>query len=336
MGDSEARIPPTDKGLCAWALIQGHDRDAQPTRRCGPRCCILVHPAWIDTLADVTALPDVALLSHAVELAPDGIMIVSPQGEIIYANQSMHTMAMTDQMVGRSVDEFVPDDYRDRHTIQRSEYHNSPGRRRPMGSDLNLVLRRDDGTTLPVDISLSPFDHADGRYVITVVRDVSDRVEHISRLTVATEQLALVAERERIGRDLHDVVLQHLYGMGLSVQAIATGSPEPIHDRLDAVIDDIDRIIAEVRTIVFTLGSSTHTGTLGQELADVVAQASRVLGFTPSLRLDGPVESALSDEVCTELVASMREALGNVARHAHASRAEVNITVANNTVQMLV
>ncbi|MEY2957975.1 MAG: hypothetical protein RLZZ01_543, partial [Actinomycetota bacterium] len=146
----------------------------------------------------------------------------------------------------------------------------------------------------------------------------------------------LVAERGRIGRDLHDVVLQHLYGMGLSVQATAAGADAATAGKLEAIIDDIDRIISEVRTIVFTLGTTGHRGALGQELADVVAQASRVLGFTPALRMDGPVESALSDEIRTEMVASMREALGNVARHARATSAQVRIEIVDDRVEMLV
>ncbi len=168
------------------------------------------------------------------------------------------------------------------------------------------------------------------------MRDVSDRLESQRRLTAAHEQLALLSERERIGRDLHDVVLQHLYGMGLSVQAIAAGAPPEVTDRLDQVVEDVDRIISEVRTIVFTLGTAGERGALGQELADVMAQASRVLGFTPALRLEGPVDSVLGPEVRTEMIASMREALGNVARHAEASAAQVLVTIDQGRVVMTV
>ena len=118
--------------------------------------------------------------------------------------------------------------------------------------------------------------------MIAAVRDITDRLESQRRLTAAHEQLALVGERERIGRDLHDVVLQHLYGMGLSAQAIATSADPATAGKLEAVVDEVDRIISEVRTIVFTLGPGGRRGALGQELTDVVAQASRVLGFTPA------------------------------------------------------
>jgi PAS domain S-box-containing protein len=277
---------------------------------------------------------DPALLTHAVELAPDGVLIVDRTGTIIYANRSMEHLAGSDDLVGAPVDRLVPSAVRDRHAALRDGYNAAPTQR-PMGAGLELMLERSDGALVPVEISLSPFEHGDP-YVITAVRDISDRKENQQRLATANEQLALVAERERIGRDLHDVVLQHLYGMGLSVQATASTAGAQTQTRLETIIDDIDRIISEVRTIVFTLGTAGHRGALGQELADVVAQASRVLGFTPALRMDGPVESVMSDEVRTEMVASMREALGNVARHAKASQAYVTVGVVDDAVVMTV
>lgn len=291
------------------------------------------HPTG--TVTGVAHLPDSALLIEAVELAPDGVLIVDRTGTIVYANRSMSVLSGYDDLAGRPVDDLVPRSVRGHHADLRSTFADRPAQR-PMGAGLELALERSDGRLVPVEISLSPFRHGDIDHVVTAVRDISDRLENQQRLATAHEQLALVAERGRIGRDLHDVVLQHLYGMGLSVQATALGADATTAAKLDAVIDDIDRIISEVRTIVFTLGSAGHRGALGQELADVVAQASRLLGFTPVLRLDGPVESALSDEIRTEMVASMREALGNVARHAKATSAQIQVEIVDDRVEMTV
>jgi two-component system, NarL family, sensor histidine kinase DevS len=277
---------------------------------------------------------DATLVIQAVELAPDGVLIVDEQGTIVYANRSICALAGCDELVGTTVDSLVPTRARARHARLRDGYGQHPAPR-PMGAGLDLALERADGTTVPVEISLSPLNHG-GRFVIAAVRDVTDRLEAQRRLTAANEQLALVAERERIGRDLHDVVLQHLYGMGLSTQAIATSADPATATKLESVVDEVDEIISEVRTIVFTLGPGGHRGALGQELADVVAQASRVLGFTPGLRIEGPVETLLSDDVRTEMVASMREALGNVARHACASHASVVIGIVDDQVVMTV
>jgi two-component system, NarL family, sensor histidine kinase DevS len=277
---------------------------------------------------------DATLLAQAVELAPDGVLIVDHVGTIVYANRSIEALAGSDHLVGASVDSLVPASMRPRHARLMRGYTAAPAQR-PMGVGLELALERRDGRTIPVEISLSPFEHGDS-FVIVAVRDISDRLENQRRLTAAHEQLSLVAERERIGRDLHDVVLQHLYGMGLSTQAIASTADPETAAKLETVVVEVDRIISEVRTIVFTLGPAGERGALGQELTDVVAQASRVLGFTPALRIEGPVETVLTDEVRTEMVASMREALGNVARHARATQASVLVEIVDDSVVMIV
>jgi PAS domain S-box-containing protein len=273
---------------------------------------------------------------HAVEFSPDGVLVISADGTIIYDNASARTLtASDDSLSGSNVDELVPDGVRGHHGHLRDSFFRAPTTR-PMGSGLDLSLKRRDGVEIPVEIALSPFDDGGETYVVATVRDVTERRRNERRLAAANQQLALFDERERIGRDLHDVVLQRLYGTGLTVQAIGVGADENTRAGLDSVIDEIDRVIAEVRTIVFTLGNTVNRGALGQDLADVVAQANRVLGFTPALRLDGPVDSVLSDEMSIEMVASMREALGNVARHADASQVDVSIGVEGDCVVMRV
>lgn len=271
----------------------------------------------------------------AVQFSPDGVVVVDRGGIVQYANASMHRLVGANaSLVGTSIDELVPEREHGHHAELRAEYAASP-EPRPMGTGLELSLRRADGSDLPVEIALSPYDD-DGLYVVATVRDVTERRRIRSQLAAADRQLALLDERERIGRDLHDVVLQRLYGTGLSVQAIGAVARPEIRERLDGVIDEIDRIIGEVRTIVFTLGHSGRRGAFGQELADIMAQASRLLGFAPALRLDGPVDSVLSDEARVEMTASMREALGNVARHAGASKVEVSVVVRGEHVVMSV
>lgn len=274
--------------------------------------------------------------SHAVEFSPDGVLVVSGDGTIVYDNAAARVLSGSDgSLVGTNVDELVPSGVRGHHHRLRNSYFSAPTQR-PMGSGLELSLERRDGVEIPVEIALSPFDDAAETYVVATVRDVTERRRTAQRLAAADQQLALLDERERIGRDLHDVVLQRLYGTGLTVQAIAANADPTTSAGLDSVIDEIDRVITEVRTIVFTLGNSANRGALGQQLADVVAQANRVLGFTPTLRLTGPVESVLSDEMSVEMVASMREALGNVARHAGASRVDVTVAVEGDRVVMRV
>jgi signal transduction histidine kinase len=148
--------------------------------------------------------------------------------------------------------------------------------------------------------------------------------------------LALADERDRIARDLHDTVLQRLFGLGLELQALTSRTEPMLAAQLTRAVDELDLIIREIRTTVFTLGSAQREGSFGQELGTVVAQSSRVLGFTPRVRIDGPIEAAMPPAVRTELIASLREMLGNVGRHAGASMAEVVLTLEDDDVHLTV
>ena len=202
------------------------------------------------------------------------------------------------------------------------------------GADLRLA--RKDGVDVAVEISLSPISGGIDRGVIAIVRDVSERNRVEAAFRTTSELLSLAHERERIARDLHDTVLQRLFGVGLELQAASLRAQPELAARLGEFVDDIDLIIREVRTAVFMLGSATREGSLGQELATVVSQAKRVLGFTPRLRVEGAVETAMGPEDRTELLASLREALTNVGRHSAATAAEIEVTAADDLITLRV
>ena len=271
---------------------------------------------------------DDRVLRAVVHLSPDGLLIVDESGTIRYVNVALCDITghEPDDLVGASVDELVPLTQRGSHSEHRSQFQKAP-RTRPMGRGLSLTALRKDGSEVAVEISLSPVHTPEGTLIIASVRDITDRLEQSDRLRAAAELLALSTERERIARDLHDTVLQRLFGLGLELQALGMRAEPAVTERIEGAVDEIDRIIREIRTTVFTLGSAQRAGSLGAELGNVIAQATRVLGFTPRLRIDGPVESLVTPEVRIEMVASLREALGNVARHAHASETVVELTV---------
>jgi PAS domain S-box-containing protein len=271
---------------------------------------------------------DDRVLRAVVHLSPDGLLICDQAGVIRYANAALCDITGHDacDLLGQNVDELVPLANRGSHAEHRSQFQKAP-RTRPMGRGLSLTALRKDGTEVAVEISLSPVHSPEGTLIVASVRDITDRLEQSDRLRAAAELLALSTERERIARDLHDTVLQRLFGLGLELQALGMRSEPAVADRIEGAVDEIDRIIREIRTTVFTLGSAQRAGSLGAELGTVITQATRVLGFTPRLRIDGPVESLVSNDVRIEMVASLREALGNVARHAHASETIVELMV---------
>ncbi len=147
----------------------------------------------------------------------------------------------------------------------------------------------------------------------------------------AQEQVALLEDRDRIARDLHDHVMQRLFGAGMTVESIAAGlGPDPRADRLARVVRDIDDTIRQIRTSIFQLRGpfGPQTGAVRSQLLGVCAEAASSLGFDPAVTFSGPVDAVVSHAVLDDLVAVVREALSNVARHARAGRVRVDVAVA--------
>lgn len=153
-------------------------------------------------------------------------------------------------------------------------------------------------------------------------------VDH-ARLLAQVGDLTLVADRERIARELHDQVIQRLFGTGLALQAmLSLTDDETLRGRIDEAVAQLDETIRQVRTTIFALEPppSAERGVRVRVL-EVCAEAARSLGFEPEVRFTGPVDSRIGPETATELLTTLREALSNVARHARARRAEVELSV---------
>ncbi len=143
------------------------------------------------------------------------------------------------------------------------------------------------------------------------------------------QRIAVLEDRDRIAKDLHDLVIQRLFAIGLTIQSAAREAVLPsVQDRLERAVDDLDDTIKDVRRTIFQLHGrgATGTGGLSAALDRVAADARPALGFLPRVRTRGPL-AGVADVVGADVVAVLREALSNVARHAHASRAEVLLEV---------
>ncbi|GIJ54734.1 GAF domain-containing sensor histidine kinase [Virgisporangium aurantiacum] len=150
------------------------------------------------------------------------------------------------------------------------------------------------------------------------------------------ELLAVLGDRERIARDLHDVVIQRLFAAGMYLQTTAQLATNPkISSRLDTVVDDLDTTIRDIRGAIFELRGPAPGG-VQSELRRIVHEARAGLGFRPELRLDGPVDTAIPEDVGVALLAVVREALSNVAKHAQASSARVHLAIGGGEVRLTV
>jgi signal transduction histidine kinase len=141
------------------------------------------------------------------------------------------------------------------------------------------------------------------------------------------QRASMLDERERIAADLHDHVIQRLFAAGLALQSTAgTLGPGKATDRILATVDDLDATIRQIRTSIFQLQQMPQANgdSVRARLLDVETDLAPVLGFGPSVRLSGVLD-ALPDDVADDVVAVVREALSNVARHAGADSAEIDV-----------
>jgi signal transduction histidine kinase len=143
-----------------------------------------------------------------------------------------------------------------------------------------------------------------------------------------SERLAVLQDRDRIARDLHDLVIQRLYATGMSLQGAVPLIARPeVADRVSTAVDDLDETIREIRSAIFSLqshGDMKRNG-LRAKILEVVDQMTAPLGFAPSLRLVGPLDEDVPGEVGEQMLGALREALSNAARHAGASSVEVTV-----------
>ena len=141
-------------------------------------------------------------------------------------------------------------------------------------------------------------------------------------------RMSVLHDQERIARDLHDSVIQRLFGIGLSLQATAGLVDGRDGGRINDAIDGLDATIRQIRSVIIGL-DRPQTGpeeSLRVRLLDVCAEAARALGFDPIVRFDGPIDAAVSPDEAADVIAVIREALSNVARHADATETTVDLS----------
>ncbi len=266
---------------------------------------------------------DAALFWGIIEGAPDGMVMVDGAGAIVLVNRQTERLFghHRSELVGRSVEVLLPDAIRAGHRRHRAAYANDP-HTRPMGMGIDLVALHQDGHEFPVEVSLSPLD-AD--HTIAVVRDITARRDAEHLLRAAEANVHLLEERERIARDLHDHVIQRLFAAGMALEGTVGRADPEVAARITRVVDDLDDTIRQLRSVIFDLQDRHQPGSgLRAELLRVAADARPALGFDPRVRFDGPVDT-MGRPVAEHVLAVFREALANVARHAHATTVDVRV-----------
>ena len=205
----------------------------------------------------------------------------------------------------------------------------------PMRSFLGVPIRvRDEvfGNLYLTDkTSAEVFTDVDEELVVGLAAAAGVAIEN-ARLHARVQDLALLEDRERIARELHDSVIQRLFAIGLSLQGAAgliRTDAAAAAGRVEGAVDDLDVTVKQIRSAIFALEPLTRGAESGvrSQVLELVRDSGAALGFEPTVLFDGPVDSSTPDGLAVDLLATLREALSNVARHARAGRVDVTVAV---------
>ncbi|WP_236792933.1 GAF domain-containing sensor histidine kinase [Amycolatopsis sp. GM8] len=142
-------------------------------------------------------------------------------------------------------------------------------------------------------------------------------------------RLVVFEERDRIARDLHDLVIQRLFAIGLGLEGLGKLTTQPeVAEQVTGFVRDLDRTIRDVRNSIFSLQEPAEAhGGVRSDLLRMAQDSTGMLGFEPRVSFDGPLDAVVTGPVRGDLLATVREALSNVARHAGASSASIEVDV---------
>ena len=197
---------------------------------------------------------------------------------------------------------------------------------------LVLTARNDSEARIEVlrrganDYLLKPFYQPELRARVDNLIKVRQAEEHLRALDMAND-------RDRIARDLHDLVIQRVFGVGMRLTAMLPAVPDVSAGRLREIVAELDGVISDIRTTIFDLQTDPSLrGGLRAGVLQLTVDAGERLGFPPRVRFDGPVDTAVDREAAEQLLTVLRESLSNVIRHAGATEVEVQVSAGTDLV----
>lgn len=213
----------------------------------------------------------------------------------------------------------------------------------PMGSFLGVPIRIRDRTFGDLYLTEKKgggsFTEADEELVVGLAAAAGVAIEN-ARLHDRVGRLALADDRARIGRDLHDTVIQRLFATGLALQGaqvLCGADAAEAARRIEAAVDDLDLTVKHIRSVIFGLDASRRGDTgMRDRILALTQEAAGPLGFGPRVAFEGPVDTLVPEHVQTDLLATLRESLANAARHAQARTVDVRVLATTEQIELSV
>jgi signal transduction histidine kinase len=148
-------------------------------------------------------------------------------------------------------------------------------------------------------------------------------------------QAELLEDRQRIARDLHDLVLQELFALGMRLGRLRAQVPAEAAGNIDSSVESLDRVVRQLRATIRALPDPATPAGLADRLQAEADRARTVLGFEPVVELagEGDPDELVGSEVAADLVAVIREGLTNAARHARPAHVQVTVTIRKDSVR---
>ncbi len=274
------------------------------------------------------------VLQGLFESAPDATLLVDAEGKIVRLNARAEEMFgySREELVGSSVDQLLPERYRNSHLVDRQIYVKEP-RTRPMGAGVQLFARRKSGEEIPVDIMLSPVQTEQGPMVIGAVRDITERKQMEAELAELQVRLieSLEAERLHLAQELHDGPIQELYAISYQLKSIEDTIHMALnngHNSESGVVEKIQEVVAHLRTICGDLRPPS-LAPFGLEKA-IRAHMDRIQAENSHLKVHldlMPDGRQLSERARLALFRIFQHSVSNVLRHSNATQLRVHFSL---------
>lgn len=180
-----------------------------------------------------------------------------------------------------------------------------------------------------------PFSPVDRRMAAAFASQISTALE-LTQMQIQREQDAVFGDRDRIARDLHDLVIQRMFAAGLSIQSLRkhVAGEEPLA-RIASVTTELDATIRELRDTIYSLQSATHSeAALSSRILASVRQVLDGSEVEPVIHFSGPLDTAVREATATQVEAILREALSNALQHSRAATVMVSLSVGKRCVNL--